>query len=152
MNPTSNLFFAGVGVRFFGNRLCQEKGLDAPDEIHLASRLAGQAKTSESRHHDRGPLQPSVITGEPLVNARQRVGCVDDRSPRMRCLRVCRWVLDRWIIQRLTSPQTSHPNRATPWIGRTAIVSESASDNRATGADAGNESGETPAIQIPRCR
>ena len=30
-----------------------------PDEIHLARRLAVQAKTAESRHHDRGHAQPS---------------------------------------------------------------------------------------------
>ena len=37
--------------------------------------------------------------------------------------------------------QMIHPNRAAPWIGRTAIVSESASDNSATGANAGSENG-----------
>ena len=91
-------------------------------------------------------------TGELPVSARQRVGFVNNRSSKLRCLRLWRWVLERWIIQRLTSPQTNHPNRAAPWIGRTAIVSESARDNRATGADAGNESGEMPAIQIPTCK
>lgn len=94
----------------------------------------------------------SANTGEPPVSARQRVGFVDNRSSKLRCLRLWRWVLERWIIQRLIRGQTIHPNRAAPWIGRTAIVSESARDNRATGADAGNENGEMPAIQIPTCK